>query len=69
MISQDTIRRKVKRIDDTLDRMEQGLYTGVSIRTVTDEIFWLFRFRHISCEEMNRLTDKAINVIKVYKPD
>ena len=38
MISQDTIRRKVKRIDDTLDRMEQGLYTGVSIGTVTDEI-------------------------------
>lgn len=69
MISQDTIRRKVKRIDDTLDRMEQGLYTGVSISTVTNEIYWLFRFRHIGCEEMNRLTDRVINVIKVYKPD
>ena len=69
MISTDSIRRKVKRIDDTLNRIECGLYTGVSIGSITDEIAWLWKFRYISYEEMQRLTDRAINVIKVYRPD
>ena len=69
MVKPETIRKKIKRVEDTLDRMEQGLYVGVSIGWVTDQIAWLWKFRHISYEEMTRLTAHARYVISTYKPD
>jgi len=69
MIKSETIQKKIKRIEDTLDRMERGLYTGVSIGWVTDQIAWLWKFRYISYDEMTRLTAYARYIIGTYKPD
>lgn len=63
------MKSKVGQIDNYLDRMEQGLYTGVSIGYVTDQIAWLWKWRKISYEEMSRLTAKARYVISTYMPD
>lgn len=69
MVKPETIQKKIKRIDDTLDRMERGLYTGIRIGKITDQIAWLWKFRHISYDEMTRLTARARYVISTYKPD
>ena len=62
-MKQDTIKKKVNKIENILDRMEKGLYTGISIGYVTDQIAWLWKFRHISHDEMVKLTDHAISVM------
>lgn len=69
MIKSDTIQKKIKRVKDTLDRMERGLYVGVSIGWVTDQIAWLWKFRHINYDEMTQLTARARYIISTYKPD
>lgn len=61
--------KKLKFINDTLDRMERGLYTGVGIGTITDQIAWLWKFRKIDYETMAQLTDKATHIIHTYKPE
>lgn len=65
----DAIKKKVARIDSILDRIERGMYVGESIGNVTDQIAWLWKFRHISYEEMTRLTAKARYVISTFKPE
>lgn len=65
----ETVQKKVRRINDTLDRMERGLYVGVSIGWVCDQIAWLWKFRHISYAEMTALTAKARYVLSTFKPD
>lgn len=62
-MKQDTIKKKVEKIENSLNRMEQGLYTDVSISWITDQIAWLWKFRHISHDEMIKLTDHAISVM------
>lgn len=69
MISKTAVEKKVKRVCDTLDRMEKGVYAGATIGWVTDQIAWLWKWRYISYEEMTRLTARARFVISTYKPD
>lgn len=63
-MKQDTVKKKVEKIENSLNRMEQGLYTDVSISWITDQIAWLWKFHHISHDDMVKLTDHAINVMK-----
>lgn len=63
-MKQDTVKKKVEKIENSLNRMEQGLYTDVSISWITDQIAWLWKFRYISHDDMVKLTDHAINVMK-----
>ena len=69
MIAKATVERKVRWIEDTLDRMERGLYVGVGVCEVTDAIAWLWRFRHIVHATMERLTSEAARIITEAKPD
>ena len=68
-MKKETAKRKVKFIEDNLNRMENGLYTGLSIGQITDTIAWLWKFRHIDYNELTRLTAKARYIISTYKPD
>ena len=61
--------KKVKFVRDTLDRMDQGKWTGVRIGCITDQIAWLWKFRKIDYETMTELTAKARYVISTMKPD
>lgn len=69
MVKSETIEKKIKRIEDTLERMERGLYTGVSIGWVTDQIAWLWKFRLINHDKMTDLATHAMYVISTYKPE
>lgn len=62
-MKQDTVKKKVEKIENSLNRMEQGLYTDVSISWITDQIAWLWKFRHISHDDMVKLTNHAISVM------
>lgn len=64
MIKDSTIQRKIKRIDDALDRMEQGKYADLKLSKICDTIVWLYKFRHIDEAEMNRLTGRATDILK-----
>lgn len=63
MIKKETIERKIKKIEDTLSRMEKGAYTGLSIGWVTDQIDWLWKFRYINENQLNDLCSHATYVI------
>ena len=69
MIKSETIQKKIKKIENTLNRMGNGLYTGVSIGYITNQIAWLWKYRYISYEEMTELTAYARYIISTYKPD
>lgn len=69
MIKPQTIEKKIKKIENTLSRMENGLYTDVSIGYITDQIAWLWKYRYIDYDTMTRLTAYARYVISTYKPD
>lgn len=64
MIKQSTIERKIQKIEDTLTKMEQGKYTGLSIDYITDQIDWLWKFRYINEEILDNLCTHAVNVMK-----
>lgn len=64
MISQSKIKKKIAEIYDFCDRTERGMWTGKKVSTITDEIDWLWRFRYISREEMEFLTDRVIYVMQ-----
>lgn len=63
MVKKNTIDRKVKRIEDALTRMENGMYSGVRIGWITDTIVWLWKYRYISYEQLTDLTARARYVI------
>lgn len=63
-IKPETIKRKIKTIDNTLDKMERGMWTGVSTGYIIDQIAWLWKFKHISRAEMERLADRTINILE-----
>ena len=65
----ETIDKKVSKLYNTMDRMERGLYTGLSIGWVTDQIAWLWKFRYIDYDEMTKLTARARYIIGTYRPD
>lgn len=63
------VSNKISFVENTLDRMEQGLYTGISIGRITDTIAWLWKYRYINYDQMTKLTAKARYIISTYKPD
>lgn len=63
MVKKETILKKIKRVEDALTRMENGMYPGVSIGWITDTIAWLWKFRYISYDKLTDLTARARYVI------
>lgn len=59
--------KKIKLLYDTLDRLEQGKYTGISISWCADYIAWLWKFRHISHDELTLLTTRMQHILDLYK--
>ena len=64
MIKQDTIDRKVKRLENNLNRLERGLYHELSIDYIISQIDWLWKYRYISESKKNDLCDKVIEILK-----
>lgn len=69
MVKKETITRKVNLIDDYFNRIQEGRWTGLKIQYITDQIVWLWKYRHITEEEMVRLTDRAIYIMDRYRPE
>lgn len=65
----ETVKRKVKFIEDNLNRIENGLYTGLTIGKITDTIAWLWKYRYIDYETMSKLVARTTYIINAYKPD
>ena len=61
--------KKTEQTEKTLDWIEQGRYVDKPISWATDQIAWLWKFRHISEEKMTELTTKATYIINTYPPD
>ena len=57
------------RINNILQRMEQGLYTGIKISQVTDRIAWLWRWKKITEEQKDELASRADYIIRTYRPE
>lgn len=59
---------KKERVQEILDKMEQGKYTGFPISQITDNIAWLWKWRKITREEMERMTEQVCIILemKVY---
>lgn len=66
-MKKESIDKKVKRIKDALDRMDRGLYAGVTIDWVTDQIVWLWKFRYIDHDTMTELSTHAIQTLSIIK--
>ena len=67
MVKSKTIENKVRRIEDSLDRLEMGKYSDLPISKISDTICWLWKYRYISKEDMERLCQKAIDVMQVQR--
>jgi hypothetical protein len=63
MIKKETISKKIKRVEDALTRMENGMYAGVTVGWITDTIAWLWKFRYIDYDQLTDLTARARYVI------
>lgn len=59
-----TIAQRIKRIENELDHMERGLYAGMTTEYIADYVLWLYKYKHISKEEMYRLVDRITYVIE-----
>lgn len=55
----ETVQRKVRRLEEAMDRMEHGLYPGLSISEINDQIAWLWKFRYIDYYDMSRLAHRS----------
>lgn len=58
--------RDIKRINQALDAMEAGKYAGLKISWITDRIVWLWKFKHITREQMEQLADRTTYIIDNY---
>lgn len=61
-----------ERVQNALERMVYGKYTGWTIGQVTDKIAWLWQWRKITYEEMTTMTAQAryiLGELKAYDPD
>ena len=67
MVKRTTITRKVKEVDDGLDRYIDGKYPTYSIEWLTNQIEWLYRYKHIDEATKDRLCDKAMLAIEASK--
>lgn len=63
------VQKKVNRIENILDRMEKGLYTGISIGYISDQIAWLWKFRYIDHDTLTNLTTRVTYVINTFNLD
>ena len=59
------VEKAVQKLHNLLDRMENGLYTGIKIGWITDRIAWLWKFRQIDYDTMSMLCMHATRVISV----
>lgn len=59
-----TLERKIKKIEDSLDRFESGRYCDVSMSWICDQIAWLARFKYLQGESLNKLADKATELLE-----
>lgn len=59
-----TLKRKIQKIEDSLDRLESGRYCDVSMSWVCDQIAWLARFKYLQGESLNKLADKATELLE-----
>ena len=67
-MKQESIDAKVQRIRDALDRMDRGMYPGLSIGMITDQIAWLWKFRYIDYDTMTELATHAIYTLSIIRP-
>ena len=58
--------KDIKRINKALDAMEQGRYAGLKLGWITERIDWLWKFRHITREQMEKLADRTTYIIENY---
>ena len=59
------VEKEVKRLHNLLDRMENGLYTGIKIGWITDRIAWLWKFHQIDYDTMSMLCMHATRAISM----
>ena len=59
-----TIAKRIKRIENELDRMERGLYAGMTTEHIADYVVWLYQYKHISKTDMEQLVDRITYVIE-----
>lgn len=57
-MKETSIAKKVQRIEHAMSQIENGKYCDVSPLWITNQISWLWRFRYIDKETMERLADK-----------
>lgn len=61
-----------ERVQQLLDRMCMGKYTGFTIGQITDRIAWLWKWRKISYEQMTKMTAQAryiLGELNAFDPD
>ena len=52
-----------ERLQQELDRMSEGKYSGFTIGQLCDKISWMWKWKKISYEEMEMMSLQAINII------
>ena len=62
----EKVKKIVNTINDYFDRVESGKYVSLPINYITDKIDWLWKFRHITYEQMSQLTSRATYIIENY---
>lgn len=58
-----TLERKIKKITDSLDRLESGRYCDVSMSWICDQISWLAKFKYLQGESLNKLVDRTTELL------
>lgn len=58
-----TLERKIRKINDSLDRLESGRYCDVSMSWICDQIAWLAKFKYLQDESLNTLVDRATELL------
>lgn len=63
-IRQDTLNGKIERLYRSLEALSLGRYAEFDIYTCCDMISWLWKYRHITHEQMDDLTSLAIAIME-----
>lgn len=65
MVNKKTVAEMVYELDDSISRLESGKYPRHSASWCADRISWLWQFRYITEEEMNRFADRMICIFRM----